>query len=435
MKNPPTPILNPSIEYALQKATLTGQTLPPGELVQLEQFEWNNRHYLLDQSQRYGSIFKILTGDKLCICIVGLQECTEFINAHSKHITPQTISLESLFPKGFIRQMSGEVHQKYRKALTQSIASSLSSISLGNMQTIITEQLARYAQSQTTDRNPRASFINTLNAITSGILIQRFFGIRYGTDLYKEILSRYTQMGPNGVVWEISRQQQQAYTDICKLLLTNLEKLSSQNDHRESLGILGAISEQGDLDESFIGNLIYMVELGRYDMYSLFRWLAKFAVDNPAFIERIASEDQRSSKLKNSLADAFVMETLRLEQSERLMRCINRDLTFRNYLFPENSLVRLCLWESHKSPDVFDNPFEFKPDRFMNKGFTRKQYAPFGIGEHHCPFSNFSVKMSNAFLTTLVENYTLEPIANDPPVRGIYHWEPAWNFAIKLQPK
>ena len=127
------------------------------------------------------------------------------------------------------------------------------------------------------------------------------------------------------------------------------------------------------------------------------------------------------------------METLRLEQIERLGRRVNRDIIFRNYLIPKHATVRLCLWESHKSPKSFPDPFVFNPERFIEKGFTSDQYAPFGLGKHRCPLSNFVIKMSTLFLSTLAAHYSLESIENGPPIKGVYHWEPAWKFAPRLK--
>ena len=363
--------------------------LPPGELVQLNKIEWNNRHFLLDQSARLGPVFKAQSWDKLCVCIVGLQECVRFLQDHAADITPETIGLKSLFSKGFLRQMNGEDHLHYRKALVRAIGSVTTIISNQSLDAIVGDQLAHYAAIQAEDHNPRDAFIKTLNAISSGLLIQLFFGARYGSSPFVRLMEHYQKLGPNGLVWEIEKQQVDAFAEIRNYLLERISEEKEPTDEWLLQSIMGAIREQGTFDETILGNLIYMVEMGRYDMYSLFRWLTKFAVDNPALVERLSSKCKEPINNKKSLVDAFVMETLRLEQSERLMRRVNRDIIFRNYLIPKNTVVRLCLWESHKSPESFADPFAFNPERFMEKSFNNDQYAPFGLGEHRCPFFKY----------------------------------------------
>ncbi len=422
-----------SVTYAFAQAAKLEQELPPGELVQLNRIEWGDRHFILDQSARLGPVFKALEWDEFCVCIVGLKECARFLQDHDANITPVTIGLESLFSKGFLRQMGGDDHQHYREALVRAIGSTTTTVHNGILETITAEQLAHYAAIPEVGPNQRDPFIETLRAISSGMLIQLFFGARYGSSPFKKLTEGYQKLGPNGLVWSIEKQQEQAYAEIRDQLLERIAEQENPADEWLPQSIMGAMSEHGTLDETILGNLIYMVETGRFDMYSLFRWITKFAAENPALVDRLAFECNEPSKNGKSLAEAFVMETLRLEQIERLGRRVNRDLIFGNYLIPKHATVRLCLWEAHKSPKSFAEPFVFNPERFIEKGYTSDQYAPFGLGKHRCPLSNFAIKMSTVFLRTLVANYSLEPLGNGPPIRGVYHWEPAWKFAPRLK--
>ena len=422
-----------SVTYAFAQAARLERELPPGELVQLNRIEWGDRHFILDQSARLGPVFKALEWDEFCVCIVGLKECARFLQDHDADITPVTMGLESLFSKGFIRQMGGDEHRHYREALVRAISSTATTINSGILETMVVEQLAHYTAIQENSSNLRAAFIETLRAISSGMLIQLFFGARYGSVLFKRLTEGYQKLGPDGLVWVIEAQQKQAYAEIRDCLLEGISEQEGPAEEWLPQSIMGAMSEHGTLDETILGNLIYMVEMGRFDMYSLFRWITKFAAENPALVDCLAFECKEPSNNGKSLAEAFVMETLRLEQIERLGRRVNRDIFFGNYLIPKHATVRLCLWEAHKSPKSFTEPFVFNPKRFIEKGFTSDQYAPFGLGKHRCPLSNIAIKMSTVFLRTLVANYSLAPIDNGPPIRGVYHWEPAWKFAPRLQ--
>lgn len=195
---------------------------------------------------------------------------------------------------------------------------------------------------------------------------------------------------------------------------------------------MGRMHGDGTLDETMLGNLIYMVEMGRDDLRLLFRWLSKYAAENPPVLERIRAGVGAEWPDRRSLAEAFVLETLRLNQSEALLRVVDRDIVFQGYLIPAKSLVRLCLWESHKQPESFPEPFSFMPDRFLNGAFTRDQYAPFGLGSHSCPFADIAVSLSSVFVRVLAQRFTVRPIANCAPVKGEYHWQPAHSFSVHL---
>jgi cytochrome P450 len=177
-----------------------------------------------------------------------------------------------------------------------------------------------------------------------------------------------------------------------------------------------------------IGNLIYMIEMGRHDLAGYLRWIAWFAARNPVIADAVAAApgDDR-------LAAAFVQETLRLEQSERLVRTVKSDFTFERLLFPKGAMVRVCVWESHKDAAIFADPFTFDPQRFLDS--TPERYAPFGLDRHQCPFASYSLRTGAAFLRALAGRYRLTAGDAGPAVRGQYHWEPAERFAPRLEPR
>ena len=117
------------------------------------------------------------------------------------------------------------------------------------------------------------------------------------------------------------------------------------------------------------------------------------------------------------------------------MRRVQRDFVFEGHLIPKYATIRVCLWESHKSPDIFPEPFRFDPQRFLTQPPTGEQFAPFGLDNHRCPFGDMSVKMCVVFLRALARRYTVTSLGDGLPVRGAYHWEPAGKFGAKLHPR
>lgn len=190
------------------------------------------------------------------------------------------------------------------------------------------------------------------------------------------------------------------------------------------------ILKHDGLDDTMLGNLIYMVEMGRDDATVLFRWLSKYACEQPESMEKIFRENNQQTK--EALSLAFVRETLRTDQSYRLLRLVNKDISFENYFIPKNSMIRICMWESHRSAESFDNPFLFSPERFLHKDFGADKYSPFGIDQHQCPFSMASLFISGVFLQVLASQFRISAIQDGDPLRGPYHWEPARDFSIHL---
>ena len=420
-----------SLVYARLRQLLSRYQLPPGKWIDLDTIERANRCFLLEHAAAVGPMFKAKAWDACWICIVGIPQSRRFLKEHGKHLQPTTLQLKSLFPKGFLRQMQAAEHQRYRKALVHAIQSAniVNASAVATWEQLTNVGLEHYLVTQQQAPGSPEPFIRTLDNIATGMLVHAFFGVRYDSEEYKELMQHYRRLGPFGLVWNIGEEQQQAFSGIRSCLLNLVARKKPPG------GIAGHLYQRNELDDTMLGNLIYMVEMGRYDLYSLFRWLSKYAATFPDLMQRIALEAHQNTESAPLLVEAFVQETLRMDQSERLIRIAKRDIIFGGYLIPKYATVRLCLWEAHKSSDIFTNPFDFNPERFINQGHASDEYAPFGLDHHRCPFSDSVVEMSKTFTRVLASNYVVSPIEDGLPVRGAFHWEPASRFSISIEKK
>ncbi len=424
-----------SVIYAFAKAGWSGQKLPPGGRLKIDQTEPTDRNFLLDQAARFGPVFRATIWGEFCVCIVGLPLGRRLLREEADNLGGMTMKLETLFPEGFLRQMEGEVHRKYRQALVSAIQPDDFNSHRLHLRTIAGRSLAEYAGGANGRGDAASAYVAAVNRIASGMLVQTFFGTPPGTAPFDRIMQGYQKLGPNGLVWNPGAPQKEALIEIRDYLLAQFAGAPEQRPANWRHSILGRIVNAGMLDETMLGNLIYMVEMGRYDCYSLFRWLTKFAAENPAMLERIAHENNADLPLEKSFTEAFVSETLRLVQSERLTRIVKRDIQFEGYLLPKHCIIRICLWEAHKSPGSFPDPFQFNPGRFLAHAPDRDQYSPFGLDQHQCPFGDTTLNLGGIFLRSLAGGYTLTPVANGETVRGKHHWEPANQFGVRLQPR
>ena len=124
-----------------------------------------------------------------------------------------------------------------------------------------------------------------------------------------------------------------------------------------------------------------------------------------------------------------------MDQIERLIRIADTDLIFHGFLIPQSSFVRLCLWESHKDPNTFPEPFVFNTRRFFQSNYSIKEFAPFGIDHHRCPLGQVAIHMSILLVKTLANHYEIEKLDDGPPIRELNQWRPAKEFSVSLSPK
>ncbi|MEY8098501.1 cytochrome P450 [Falsihalocynthiibacter sp. S25ZX9] len=401
--------------------------IPPGELEDLEKLERTNRFILSDLSAMHGPIFKIKEEDRPQICVVGLELGRALLKTYAESLQPVNIDITPVLAAGFMRHMTGSEHIHYRAALTKAVNSMSVEGTQEDYRAITLAALQKYSEAKLKGDDAASMLHDTLSEISTGFLIRLFFGLRPETVEFAEVCQLFQRLGPHGVVWNVGDNQKLAFDALVAKLGTLLATDVGETDDC----VISTINNNGQLDSTMLGNLIYMVEIGRYDMAGLFLWICKNAGLSGEYSDQIRNE--ADVKTARGLARAFVLETLRLDQSERLIRRITQGFTFEGFKFPKDWRVRICMWESHKLPDKFENPFDFAPSRFMNNAPSPNVYSPFGLDHHQCPLASVSVALGARFLTCLVGNFRVLPVNDGPSVRGPYHWEPPVDFYVELQ--
>lgn len=99
-------------------------------------------------------------------------------------------------------------------------------------------------------------------------------------------------------------------------------------------------------------------------------------------------EECHISKLPYILA--IMKETLRLHTIIPLLvpRRPSQTTVVGGFTIPKDSKVFINAWAIHRNPNVWENPLEFDPDRFLDKSYDFNgndfNYFPFGSGRRIC---------------------------------------------------
>ena len=425
--------------YARTRAAFSRHPLPPGDFVALDLLEKADRDALRKRAETLGPVFKGIAWGELCVCVVGLDRCRRFTHAYRPDLRVDTMKLAHLIPKGFICAMEGDDHRNIRRATQRALRGSPmtaneSHLDESRLEAIAAAALRDYANGVAEHRNSSAAFTAAMSAIATSMLTWMFFGADPASAEHRRFLAHFRELGPYGLVWNPKQRQANAFRAFRDDLLAEVEAVRASANRLSSAGLLARMVDDGTLDESTLGNLIYQAEMARSDLKNLFRWLTRHATDDPSVLDRIAAEDATVDGPRQ-LAEAFVLETLRTDQSERLMRRARRDIVFEGFLIPRHAVIRLCLWESHHADSAFSDPHRFDPGRFLVELPGSDRFAPFGVDHHQCPMGGVVPRIGVAFLRALAHGYRVQAVTPGPPVRGAYHWEPASRFAVELRPR
>lgn len=132
-------------------------------------------------------------------------------------------------------------------------------------------------------------------------------------------------------------------------------------------------------------------------------------------------------KDKTPFLFAFMKEIMRLRPVAflGLPHRVTEDDNLGGYFIPKDSRVFLNILGIHHKPDVWENPYEFRPERFLNNTNEARgtdfQYLPFGVGLRICPGLNLAyveiyLTLARIFQTYRFERYSKEPLDLTPEV-------------------
>jgi cytochrome P450 len=106
--------------------------------------------------------------------------------------------------------------------------------------------------------------------------------------------------------------------------------------------------------------------------------------------------------------DSVVKEALRLYPvTGAVGRVLKKPATVQGYDLPAGVMVAPQFSLLHRRPELYPDPHEFKPERFIGKKIDPYEWMPFGAGAHRCLGMHFALYEMKVVLATLLGRYQL----------------------------
>ncbi|XP_046583343.1 cytochrome P450 2J6-like [Haliotis rubra] len=143
-------------------------------------------------------------------------------------------------------------------------------------------------------------------------------------------------------------------------------------------------------------------------------------------LENVGQSRRPSMKDKTNLpyVEATILETLRYADifPTNLPHSVPHDVQFRGFTFPKGVTVMLNLDSVLQDKDVWGDPQNFRPDRFLDdagKIQKREEFIPFSLGRRVCPGESMARMELFLFLTTMIQRFKFVPVNGEkPPMEG-----------------
>ncbi len=165
---------------------------------------------------------------------------------------------------------------------------------------------------------------------------------------------------------------------------------------------------------------------------------------SPAAQQRAAQEvlqtDDRadmSTLAQLPYLDAVINESLRLTPSLPMaLRHASRATSIDGHEIHQGEMVAACMTLTHRRPDIFANPNQFQPERFLEKSFSSSEFCPFGGGTRSCAARQLAPMLFKAVLAPLFRLGHFQSLNTQPipmTLKGIFMM-PAKNIETRITP-
>jgi cytochrome P450 len=171
--------------------------------------------------------------------------------------------------------------------------------------------------------------------------------------------------------------------------------------------LLQARHEDGSemTDQQLRDQLMTLLVAGHETTASSLAWAVERLVRNPRVLARLRDEVAAGD---DEYVDAVCKETLRLRPILALvLRRLTEPMEIGGRLLPAGSNLAPCIYLMHRRPDIYPEPYDFRPERFLERPAGTYTWIPFGGGVRRCLGASFAQFEMRVVLRELVRRLEL----------------------------
>ncbi|XP_015087484.1 cytochrome P450 83B1-like [Solanum pennellii] len=447
--------------FLLHKAKMNKKTfLPPGPLGlpfigNLHQYDSLTPHlYFWKLSQKYGKIFSLKIGSSTMVVISSAKLAKEVLKIQDLAFCsrPSFLGQQKLSYNGHDIAFApyNEYWKKMRKVCVTHLFSlkkvqSFSSVREDEVSRMIKKISQQAAASQITNLS------NIVSSQTSTIICRIAFGTRYDEEahekrkldqlltLIQEMMTKFyfsdyfplfgwldKLFGNISILEKNFKDLDEFFEELIHQHLNPNRPKSMEGDIIDLL--LQLRKEQSpsiDLTLDNIKGILMDILTGGTDTIVIgVIWSMTALMKNPKVMKKVQEEIRKSIGIKGIVYEddiqnmpyfkATIKEIFRLYPPGPLLipRESIEKSTLEGYEIQPGTIIHVNLWEIARDPDIWENPQEFIPERFLNSDIDFKgqhfEFIPFGAGRRGCPGIALGVATVNLILSNLLYAFDWE---------------------------
>ena len=214
--------------------------------------------------------------------------------------------------------------------------------------------------------------------------------------------------------------------------LVHAEIHARQKSGGSEADLLTSLLEARYEDGSTISNsgirdqLVTLLVAGHETTQIAMSWAMSWIVRNPAVLDSLCSELAGQESLeqvaqKSKLLNGICQEALRLNPViPDVQRTLKSPMEFEECVIPAGATVAAATYLVHVDGEVYPEPLEFRPERWLERTYKPFEYMPFGGGIRRCIGASLAMTEMKIVLAALIRHGRFE-LPHDAPASEIVH--------------
>lgn len=198
-------------------------------------------------------------------------------------------------------------------------------------------------------------------------------------------------------------------------------KRATSGDHQDVLATLIHVRDEDGTrltDSELLGHTFTLLIAGHETSSNALTWTLFLLAQHPRVYADVVDEvtsvlGGAAPRLEHlarlPLLDRVIKETLRLlPPASVTSRISTAPFQIGPYVAPKGAFITLSQYVTHRLPDLYPQPYRFKPERWETFDPSPYEYLPFGAGTHMCIGMSFALMEIKLVLALLLQRFRLE---------------------------
>lgn len=431
----------------------------------LQLFQWiaDPMGFMETSAQRYGDVFTVHLGNLLKgVFISNPQLIQAIFNADSKLFDSGRGNkiAKNLVGENSLVLLDGLTHQRQRRLLTPPFHGERMR-AYGDLICILTKQVSSHWRI-----GKPFSVRESMQEISLRVILQAVFGLNEGPRYQelRQLIAEMMDMTASPLrasmlffkflqkdlgTWSPWGRFQHRQQRIDRLLYAEIQDRRMQNDptRTDILSLMiSARDEQGEgmTDQELRDELITLLLAGHETTATSLCWALYWIHYQPEIREKLLQElDSINTDPTNIVRlpylTAVCEETLRIYPPLFLTwpRILKAPLQLGDYQFDSDTQLYPCIYLTHRREDLYPEPKQFRPERFLERQYSPAEFLPFGGGNRRCIGAALAMFEMKLVVATILLNYQLALPDRRPvkPQRRGFFLAPAGGFKMVMTGK